>query len=162
MNLIRLYRHPGLSQSRLDALSDLAARVLRRPVPTLDSEFCFYVQASGHFGSRFGPEAIARIVPGETTKADVLALLGPPEEYLRSEVLGSLGDEQTRVTGGVALGNRARDAFSYQRDTLSAKGTVLLLYNLVRSEIVSDLLVVFFDEEDRVREVSVRWAEERP
>ena len=101
-------------------------------------------------------------MPGRTTKGEVLELLGPPEEFLRSEVVGSLGDETTRITGAVALGNRARDAFTYQRDTLSARGSILLLYNRVRSEIVSDLLVVFFDGEDRVREVSVRWGETRP
>ena len=128
-------------------------------LPALLLSGCLYVQASGHFGSAFDPELIARIVPGRTTKGEVLELLGPPEEFLRSEVVGSLGDETARITGAVALGNRARDAFTYQRDTLSARGTILLLYNRVRSEIVSDLLVVLFDEEDRVREVSVRWAE---
>ena len=128
-------------------------------LPALLLSGCLYVQASGHFGSVLDPEVIGRIVPGRTTKGEVLELLGPPEEFLRSEVAGSLGDENIRVTGAVALGNRARDAFTYQRDTLSARGSILLLYNRVRSEIVSDLLVVFFDEKDLVREVSVRWSQ---
>jgi hypothetical protein len=137
------------------------ARRLVALLPALLLPGCLYVQASGHFGSALDPEVIARIVPGRTTKGEVLELLGPPEEFLRSEVVGSLGDETTRISGAVALGNRARDAFTYQRDELSARGSILLLYNRVRSEIVSDLLVVFFDGEDRVREVSVRWAETR-
>ena len=128
-------------------------------LPTLLLSGCLYAQGTGYFGSQFDPALVARIVPGESTKADVLELLGPPREFLRSEVLGSLGDETTRVNGAVALGNRAQDAFSYQRDRFKARASFLLLYNVVRSDVVSDLLVVFFDAEDRVREVSVRWAD---
>ena len=128
-------------------------------LPTLLLSGCLYAQGSGYFGSQLDPEVVARIVPGQSTKADVLELLGPPREFLRSEVLGSLGDETTRVNGAVALGNRAQDAFSYQRDRFRARASFLLLYNVVRSDVVSDLLVIFFDPEDRVREVSVRWAE---
>ncbi len=117
---------------------------------------CLMVQASGSFGPTLDPAAIARIVPGETTKREVLALLGPPEEFLRSEVVESLADETTRVSGAVALGNRAQDAFSWQRDRLVGSGNVLLLYNRFQADVESDLVVVFFDEQDRVREVSVR------
>jgi hypothetical protein len=123
---------------------------------------CLYVQASGSFGPRLDPEVVARIVPGETTKRQVLAWLGPPEEFLRSEVVESLGDETTRVSGALALGNRAQDAFSWQRDSLVGSGNVLLLYNRFQADVESDVLVVFFDEEDRVREVSLRMASGRP
>lgn len=119
---------------------------------------CLYVSASGSFGPALDAAAISRIVPGETTKREVLAWLGPPEEFLRSEVLESLADETTRVSGAVALGNRAQDAFTWQRDTLEGGGTLLLLYNRFVARVESDVLVVFFDEEDRVREVSFRQA----
>ena len=92
----------------------------------------------------------------------VLDLLGPPEEFLRSEVLGSLGDDSSRVSGAVALGNRAQDAFTYQLDTLSAWASMLLFYNHVRGQIETDLLVIFFDQEDRVREVSLRTVSRNP
>lgn len=123
---------------------------------------CLYVSASGSFGPTLDPQVVAGIVPGETTKAEVLELLGPPGEYTRSEVLGSLGDETVRVSGAVALGNRAQDAFTYQHDRIAGRGHVLVLYNFVRGEIESDLLVVFFDEDDRVREVAFRTLSERP
>jgi hypothetical protein len=122
---------------------------------------CAYVQASGTFGSRLDPARIASIEAGVTTKAQVLALLGPPEEFLRSEVLGSLADDATRVSGAIALGNRAQDAFTYQFDTVEARGTMLLFYNFVRGRVESDLLVVFFDEADRVRELGFRRVERR-
>lgn len=122
---------------------------------------CAYVQASGTFGSVLDPARIAAIEPGVTTKAQVLALLGPPEEFLRSEVLGSLADDATRVSRAVALGNRAQDAFTYQFDTVEARGTMLVFYNFVRGRVESDLLVVFFDGDDRVRELGFRQVERR-
>ncbi len=123
---------------------------------------CAYVTASGSFGPVLDPELIAGIEPGRTTKREVLALLGPPEEYLRSEVLEALGDDTTRVRNATALGNRARDAFSWQHDRLRGNATMLLFYNRARAHFESDLLVIFFDDEDRVREVSFRTVEGRP
>ena len=64
----------------------------------------------------------------------------------------------TDGSGAVALGNRAQDAFSWQRDSLVGNGNILILFNRFRTDVESDLLVVFFDEEDRVREVSFREA----
>jgi hypothetical protein len=136
--------------------TELAHRAALLPVLLLSG--CLYVSASGAFGSVLDPEVVARIVPGETTKSEVLALLGPPEEYLRSEVLESLGDEHTRVAGAVALGNRAQDAFTYKYDDFSGSGNVFLLYNRFSGRVESDLLVVFFDREDRVREIAFRSA----
>lgn len=131
-------------------------------LPALLLSGCLYVSASGSFGSALDPDAVARIVPGESTKGQVLELLGPPEEYVRSEVLAALGDESARVAGAVALGNRAQDAFTYQLDTLTSRGTMLLLFNHAWAGIESDLLVVFFDGEDRVREVSFRKVTGKP
>ncbi len=77
-------------------------------------------------------------------------------------MLTSLGDDASRVSGAVALGNRAQDAFTYQLDTLSAWASMLLFYNHVRGQIETDLLVIFFDPEDRVREVSFRTVSRKP
>ena len=122
---------------------------------------CLYVSASGSFGPHLDPAVVARIVPGETTKREVLAWLGPPEEFLRSEVLESLADETSRVSGAVALGNRAQDVFSWQHDTLEGRGHILGLYNRLQADVQSDLLVIFFDAQDVVREVSFRAAPSR-
>lgn len=121
---------------------------------------CVYVAASGSFGPELDPAVVATLVPGETTLAEVLERLGPPQEYVRPEVLASLGDETTRVDGAIALGNRARDAFTWQYDDLTGWGTFLVFYNRIQIDAESELLVVFFDENDVVREVSLRELEE--
>lgn len=117
---------------------------------------CLYVSASGSYGPVLDPEIIGSIVPGTTTRREVLEWLGPPEEFLRSEVIESLGDETTRVSGAIALGNRAQDAFTYQHDDFKGSGNVFLFYNRFHARVESDVLVVFFDGQDRVREVSFR------
>lgn len=125
-------------------------------LPVLVLQGCLYASASGSFGPWLDPAVVDRIVPGATTKADVLAWLGPPEEFMRSEVLDSLGDDVTRLSGAVSISNRAQDAFTYQQDHLDGRGTFLLFFNRVGAQFESDLLVVFFDADDRVREVGFR------
>jgi hypothetical protein len=134
-----------------------ASRALLASLPLLATG-CLYVQAAGSFGARLDPTLLEQIVPHRTTKAEVLHLLGPPEEFLRPEVREALRDESTRVSGAISLGNRAHDVFTYQHDWVRARGTWLLLYAFVRAGVESDLLVIFFDPDDRVREVSFRRA----
>ena len=117
---------------------------------------CLYISIDGGFGPVLDPEVVGAIVPGETTKGRVLELLGPPAEYVRSEVLGALGDESSRVSGAVALGNRAQDAFTYQRDVVGGNGSMLIVWHRLRIDAESDLLVIFFDEGDVVRDLSLR------
>lgn len=133
----------------------IASRALLVSLPLLATG-CLYVQAGGSFGPHLDPELHEQIVPHQTTKAEVLRLLGPPDEFLRPEVREALRDDAKRVSGAISLGNRAHDVFTYQHDWVRARGTWLLLYAFVRARVESDLLVIFFDPEDRVREVSFR------
>jgi len=122
---------------------------------------CLYVAASGSFGPVLDPDVVATLVPGQTTKAEVLERLGPPQEYVRPEILTSLTDETTRIDGAIALGNRSHDAFTWQYDDLEGWGTFLVFYNRIQVDAESELLVVFFDDDDVVREVSLRELEGR-
>ena len=141
----------GRTRARRSALALLAALAL---APAASG--CLYVRASGSFGSQLDPALRAQIVAGKTTKAEVLRLLGPPEEFLRSEVLDSLADDERRISGAISVGNRAHDAFTYQHDWIDARGTWPFFYGILWTRVESDLLVIFFDEQERVREVSSR------
>ena len=73
-------------------------------------------------------EAIAtRLVPGETTAADVVALLGAPNEV-------------------VQLGRRS--AYRYQHDQQKSAGIFLLVVVVMNRDTQSDRTWVFFDEDD--------------
>ena len=97
-----------------------------------------------------------RIEPGQTTRQEVLALLGPPEEFLRSEVGSALDDDTVRVSGAIQLGNRALDAFTWQHDRLESRGRWWLLYMWLDTTVESDILMIVFDERDLVSEVGFR------
>ncbi len=123
---------------------------------------CLYVGGHAAIGARWSPEAVDQLLPGRTTKAEVLALLGPPNEYKRPEWTGAMLDDNERLSGALALARRAENAFTYQYDDVDADGTFLLLWTGVWTETQTDLLVIFFDERDVVSEVAVRDGSTRP
>jgi len=119
---------------------------------------CFSMSASSALGPRISADVVERIVPGRTTLAEVLADLGPPEEFLRPEVVNALDDEEVRVSGAIRVGNRAHDVLTWQHDRFDSRGRWWLLYLWIDTTVDSDILMVVFDERDRVREVSFRKA----
>ena len=117
---------------------------------------CLYVGGSGGFGATIDPAKVAAIKPGKTTKAEVLQLLGPPSEFKRPEANEALVDDTVRLSGAVALGNRAHDVFTYQFDQIGVDGTWLVLFLYAKGKVDSDLLVIFFDAQDVVKDLSFR------
>ena len=117
---------------------------------------CLSISASAAFGPQLSAAVLDRIEPGQTTRKEVLALLGPPEEFLRSEIASALDDDTVRVSGAIQLGNRALDAFTWQHDRLESRGRWWLLYMWVDTTVESDILMIVFDERDTVSEVSFR------
>lgn len=120
---------------------------------------CLYTGGRGSLGPHIDDAVVARIVPGTTSKSEVLALLGPPNEYKRPELDAVLRDDTARLAGALAVARRQQDVFTWQRDELEFDGIWLLLYNRVGARTDSDLLVVFFDESDIVRDVALRRSE---
>ena len=120
---------------------------------------CLSMSASATFGPRISSEVLVSIVPGKTSKAEVVARLGPPEEYLRQEVAAGLSDDEARISGAIQLGNRAHDVLTWQHDRFQARGRWWLLYLWIDSEVDSDVLMIVFDEQERVRDISFRETE---
>jgi hypothetical protein len=121
---------------------------------------CLFVGGRGAAGARLPPGVEAQLLPGRTTRAEVLALLGPPTEYKRPELSSALVDDELRVSGALAVARRAENVCTWQYDRLTARGSLLLLWNGLSVRTSSDLLVVFFDERDLVADVAVRHAED--
>jgi hypothetical protein len=123
---------------------------------------CLFVGGRARVGAPVSAAAAAAIVPGQTTKGELLALLGPPTEFKRPELDSALLDDELRLSGALATARRAENALTWQHDRVAAAGTVLLLFNRVSARTSTDLLVVFFDEHDVVSAVAFRAAEEAP
>lgn len=121
---------------------------------------CLVTVGSAEVGAGWPADVEQRLVPGETTKAEVLALLGPPTEFKQQELDALLNDDRVRLSGALAVARRTHGVLTWQRDVLEARGTWLLLYNRAWVVVDSDLLVVFFDEQDLVRAVAQRRAED--
>lgn len=77
-------------------------------------------------------EAVGRLKPGQTTKAEVLTLLGPPKEIIR--LLES-------------------EAYVYTRSVEKTTNTYLILVNLSRSDRQYDAITVIIDRKDVVTAV---------
>ncbi len=121
---------------------------------------CISITADAELGPRISPAVLEQIVPGRADRAQVLERLGPPDEYLRSEVAGALGDDTVRVSGAVRLGNRAIDVLTWRYDRMRVHGRWWLFFLGLDTTVRSDLLMIVFDEDERVREVSFREAVE--
>ena len=106
-------------------------------------------------GSKLSPETVALLNNG-MEKAEVLKLFGPPEEYRRPELLDVIFSNSVppeMVDPSAAIFN---DVFSYRYTHGDVRIFTVILFTWMGVEIKSDDLVVFFDENDRVKYFSYR------
>jgi hypothetical protein len=99
----------------------------------------------------------AAIVPGRTTRAEALALMGPPTGTYSMDLINII----TRM--GIAIDQADRparvddDVFSWQQVEVSATVTFFpILFLWVKSSVRSRTLTVFFDERGIVRYAAFR------
>jgi hypothetical protein len=123
---------------------------------------CIYIGARSSIGQTFSPAAIAKIEPGVTTRSQMLALFGPPHEFLEPEVSAALIDDSLRLDAALDVARRSEQAWTWQSSKIEATGTFLLLYGGVWIETDTQLLVAFFDDQGVVQHVAVTRREETP
>jgi hypothetical protein len=109
-------------------------------------------------GNPIAWRAVESLQPGETTKTEVLARCGAPlnfsspialAEFLESQGLEAPADSRYPFS----------DVFAYQMNYGKLRGFTVILYTRLQISIVSDLVVVFFDERGIVSHVGVRRAD---
>jgi outer membrane protein assembly factor BamE (lipoprotein component of BamABCDE complex) len=79
--------------------------------------------------------ATSRLVPGETTRKEVLSLLGPPSQVISLE-------EETVLY------------YLYERSV--GNGLILILYNRMKIDTHYDRAILFFDENDILTDFATR------
>lgn len=105
-------------------------------------------------------EKIARLERGVTTKAEVLALFGPPQEIDGREVtiLGMSAEALYGVRPTKPAPERMVTArfFRYQHVRANVFGTLTVVFNFFDFDVKRDVLIVFFDGDDKVEDFAFR------
>jgi hypothetical protein len=100
-------------------------------------------------GSPIAQEQVARLRPGETTKAEVLSWFGAPQGFSDANVVRRLLAEMNiDIARPVELPFSDVLVFQYVKGQMNAQSFVV--YTSVEVRTVADTLVVFFDTDDRV------------
>ena len=87
------------------------------------------------------PEVTAQLVKGQTTREDILTLLGPPSQL-------------------IALENETVLYYLFERS--EGDGMILIVYNRMKIRTRYDRAVFFFDENDTLRDYATYIHEDEP
>ena len=115
------------------------------------------------FGRPIDASRIASIAVGTSTKADVLREFGPPSAYSALPVVPARQDPS--ATGGEDLLARAEAEsrmFVYEYREDRENFLTVILFTRFRREVVSDRLMVFFDDADVVHYVAFSRQTQEP
>jgi len=111
-----------------------------------------------------GPGAVAAVEAGRTTRAQVLQLLGPPDEFRQPELAAALpaaASQATRVLEERDVFHRA--SFTWVRSRRADRVWLLWpLFTHVDTATRVDRLTVLFDEQDVVTALGVERGIEAP
>jgi hypothetical protein len=100
-------------------------------------------------GTEIPADRVAQIVPGKTTKDEILRWFGAPYESTDGEVLTRMFDAgEIAAEDLVAL--PFNDMMAFEILEGDAKILMTILFNWAEVHVKRDRLVVFFDEHDRV------------
>ncbi len=125
----------------------LVAAALLGLVLTLGTQGCFLIGVS--VGEEIPPAQVERIVPGETTKDEILRWFGAPVEATDGEIFARLFDAgEIAAEDLVAL--PFADFLVYEITDGNARILFTFLFNWAEVKLKRDRLTIFFDEEDLV------------
>jgi len=101
-----------------------------------------------------GPNVIAEkvkdIKPGITTKEEIIEWFGPPQNYMSPTVFNKILRD-LEVTGEPLTTYPFANILSYQYDQGNIRALILVLFNYAEAKVKSDHLVIFLDENEKVK-----------
>jgi len=101
-------------------------------------------------GPKILVEKIKDIKPGVTTKEEIISWFGPPQNYISPTVFNEILRELDMTREPLTTYPFA-NILSYQYNQGKVRALVLILFNYIEGKVKSDHLVIFFDENDRVK-----------
>jgi len=101
-------------------------------------------------GPKISEEKIKEIKPGVTTKAEIINWFGPPQNYISPTVFNEILREMD-VTREPLTNYPFANILSYQFNRGNIRAIVLVLFNFVDANVKSDHLIIFLDENEKVK-----------
>jgi len=101
-------------------------------------------------GPKISEEKIREIKPGITTKAEIISWFGPPQNYISPTIFNEILREMD-VTREPLSNYPFANILSYQYNQGNIRAIVLILFNFVDAKVKSDHLVIFLDEDEKVK-----------
>jgi len=101
-------------------------------------------------GTKVLAEKIKDIKPGITTKEEIVDWFGPPQNYVSPTVINEILAELD-VTREPLMTYPFANILSYQYNEGRLRALILILYNHAEFDVKSDHLVIFLDEDERVK-----------
>jgi len=101
-------------------------------------------------GPNIVAEKVKDIKPGVTTKQEIIEWFGPPQNYLSPTVFNKILQDLD-ITGEPLGTFPFANILSYQYDQANIRALVLVLFNYAEAKVKSDHLVIFVDENERVK-----------
>ena len=101
-------------------------------------------------GPLISQEKIKEIKPGVTTKEEIISWFGPPQNYISPTVFNEILREMD-VTREPLTNYPFANILSYQYNRGNIQAIVLILFNFIDATVKSDHLVIFLDDQERVK-----------
>ncbi len=101
-------------------------------------------------GPKISPEKIKDIKPGITTKEEIVTWFGPPQSYISPTIFNQILRELDLTREPINTYFFA-NILSYQYNQGNIRGLVLILFNYIEGKVKSDHLVIFLDDNDKVK-----------
>jgi hypothetical protein len=101
-------------------------------------------------GPKISAEKIKDIKPGVTTKEEIVSWFGPPQNYISTTVFNQILQELD-VTREPLNVYPFANILSYQYNRGNIRAVVLILFNFIEGKVKSDHLVIFLDDNDKVK-----------
>jgi hypothetical protein len=101
-------------------------------------------------GPKISEEKLKEIKPGITTKAEIISWFGPPQNFISPTVFNEILREMD-VTREPLTNYPFANILSYQYNRGNIQAIVLVLFNFVDANVKSDHLVIFLDDNEKVK-----------
>ncbi len=102
-------------------------------------------------GSKIPEEKLKEIKIGVTTRAEILSWFGPPQNYISPAVLNELLRNMDLLGEEPLTNYPFANIATYQYNRGNVRVIVLLLFDFVEWNMKADRLVIFFDENEKVK-----------